>query len=153
MQAEGSDTVSRQSPRWLLLKGRDEEAKHALQRFRTGCFSDEDINLELEATRAILEEEKEQASFMDMWQGTNLKRTLITCGVNFFLQLTGNTFANKYGTVYIKSLGSVDPFVMTVVNQLVSMMGVVVSMALVDRMGRRCAAPTSWPPLIYNMAN
>lgn len=76
---------------------------------------------------------------MDLWRGVNLKRTLITCGVNFFLQLTGNTFANKYGTIYIKSLGTVDPFVMTVVNQLVSLMGVVVSMALVDRMGRRCA--------------
>ena len=92
---------------------------------------------ELQATKAILAEEAEQGSFLDMLKGTNFKRTMITCGVNFFLQLTGNTFANKYGTVYIKSLGSVDPFVMTVVNQLVSMLGVLVSMALVDRMGRR----------------
>ena len=93
--------------------------------------------MELDATKAILDEEKEKGSFFDLWKGTNLKRTLITCGVNFFLQLTGNTFANKYGTVYIKSLGSVDPFIMTVVNQLVSMMAVVLSMALVDRIGRR----------------
>lgn len=76
-------------------------------------------------------------TFWDLWKGSNLKRTLITCFVNFFLQLTGNTFANKYGTIYIKSLGSLDPFVMTVVNQLVNLMGVVFSMSLVDKMGRR----------------
>lgn len=76
-------------------------------------------------------------TFWDLWKASNLKRTLITCFVNFFLQLTGNTFANKYGTIYIKSLGSLDPFVMTVVNQLVNLMGVVFSMSLVDKMGRR----------------
>lgn len=87
--------------------------------------------------RAILAQETEKGSFMDLWKPQNLKRTMITVGINFFLQLTGNIFANKYGTVYIKSLGSVDPFTMTVVNQLVNLSGVVLSMSLVDRVGRR----------------
>lgn len=87
--------------------------------------------------KVILEEEQDKGTFFDLFRGSNLKRTLITCGTNFFLQLTGNVFANKYGTVYIKSLGSVDPFTMTVVNQLVQLLGVVVAMALVDRWGRR----------------
>ena len=67
-----------------------------------------------------------------------------TGSVNFFLQITGNIFANKYGTVYIKSLDSVDPFVMTVVNQLVNLTGVVISMSLVDRVGRRFAMSSKY---------
>lgn len=121
------------------MKGRDEEAVKALRRLRTGCFTEEEMTAELDALRVILAEEVEQGSFWDLFKGKNLQRTMITCGVNFFLQLTGNTFANKYGTVYIKSLQSVDPFVMTIVNQLVSLLGVVVSMSLVDRLGRRYA--------------
>lgn len=102
-----------------------------------GCFTDEEIETELNDMRIILDTEQAQGTFMDLWKPMNLKRTMITVGINFFLQLTGNIFANKYGTVYIKSLDSVDPFTMTVVNQLVNLTGVVVSMALVDRVGRR----------------
>ncbi|RYP61059.1 hypothetical protein DL769_007883 [Monosporascus sp. CRB-8-3] len=62
---------------------------------------------------------------------------MVACGVNFFLQLTGNTFANKYGTIYNQPLHSVDPYLMTVVNQLINLLGAVVSMSLVDRWRRR----------------
>ena len=91
----------------------------------------------MDGLRIILAQEEDKGTFMDLWKPINMKRTLITIGINFFLQLTGNIFANKYGTVYIKSLGSVDPFTMTVINQVVNLFGVVVSMALVDRVGRR----------------
>lgn len=87
--------------------------------------------------RAILALESDKGTWADLWKGPDLKRTCITVGVNFFLQLTGNTFASKYGTVYIKSLGAVEPFVMTVVNQVVNLTGVVLSMILIDRVGRR----------------
>lgn len=92
---------------------------------------------ELDGLRAILVAEKEKGTFMDLWKPINRKRTMITVGINFFLQLTGNIFANKYGTVYIKSLGSVDPFIMTITNQIINLFGVVISMSLVDRVGRR----------------
>lgn len=126
-----------ESPRWLLLKGREEEATVALHKLRDGCFTEEEINAELDDMRAIMAVESEKGTFMDLFKASNLKRTMITLGINFFLQLTGNIFASKYGTVFIKSLNSTDPFTMTVINQLVNLIGVVISMSLVDRVGRR----------------
>lgn len=119
------------------MKGREEEAVASLRKLRDGCFTNEEIDKEMDGLRIILAQEEDKGTFMDLWKPINMKRTLITIGINFFLQLTGNIFANKYGTVYIKSLGSVDPFTMTVINQVVNLFGVVVSMALVDRVGRR----------------
>lgn len=37
---------------------------------------------------------------VEMFQGTNLKRTLIVVGVNIFLQLTGQNFTSVYGKRY-----------------------------------------------------
>ncbi|KAJ3547155.1 hypothetical protein NM208_g1656 [Fusarium decemcellulare] len=107
-----------ESPRWLLWKGREEEAVASLRELRDGCFSDDEIKAELDGLRIILAEEEDKGTFMDLWKPINRKRSMITI-------------------VYIKSLGSVDPFTMTVINQLVNLSGVVVSMSLVDRIGRR----------------
>lgn len=120
-----------------MLKGHEEKALESLRKIRRGCFTEDEILLELKEIKAVLSEEKEQGTFFDLFRGSNMKRTLITCGTNFFLQLTGNVFANKYGTVYIKSLGTIDPFLMTIINQLVQLLGVVFAMNLVDRWGRR----------------
>lgn len=39
--------------------------------------------------------------------------------------------------MYIKSLNSINPFTMVTINQLCNLLAVVVSMALIDRWGRR----------------
>lgn len=39
----------------------------------------------------------EKGRFVEIFKGTNLKRTLIVVGVNIFLQLTGQNFVSVYG--------------------------------------------------------
>lgn len=75
------------------MKGRDEQALKALRSFREGCFSEAEINQELDALRVVLQEQTEKGVFSDMWKGLNLKRSAIAVGVNFFLHATGQTFA------------------------------------------------------------
>ncbi|KAH6977566.1 general substrate transporter [Ilyonectria sp. MPI-CAGE-AT-0026] len=126
-----------ESPRWLLMHGRHEDSLRSLRILRRGKFTDEEIETEFNSLQIILAEEHEQGNFMEIFQGPNLKRTWITVGINFFLQITGQVFTSRYGTIYIKSLGTVDPFIMTIVNQAVNLIGILFSMAFVDSVGRR----------------
>ncbi|KEZ40912.1 hypothetical protein SAPIO_CDS7913 [Scedosporium apiospermum] len=99
-----------ESPRWLLRMNRIEDARKSLQRIRAGVFTDEEIDAEFQDLRRGLEKEVEKGKFIELFQGLNLKRTAIVVGVNFFQQVTGQAFSSQYGSIYVKSLGTVNPF-------------------------------------------
>ncbi|KAF4981677.1 hypothetical protein FZEAL_2564 [Fusarium zealandicum] len=125
-----------ESPRWLLTRDRHEEARRSLQLLREGAYTDEEIESEfLEIQKAISATVK-KGTFMDLFRGTNLKRTMITIGVNVFLQLTGQNFSSKYGTIFIQSLGTVNPFAMSCINSAVSIVVVLFTQLLTDKTGR-----------------
>lgn len=65
-----------------------------------------------------------------------LKRTLIVIGTNIFLQLTGQNFSSVYGTIFIKSIGTVNPFAMNSINVSVNIVMVLITQMLTDRTGR-----------------
>lgn len=63
-----------ESPRWLLHKGRDEQARKALETLRAGTIAGEELELEWAEMVKGVEEEKlisTETSFMDMFRGTN----------------------------------------------------------------------------------
>lgn len=100
-------------------------------------MSTEQIENELITTRFTLERESERGHFQELWQGVNLKRTTIVIFVNFFQQATGQAFASQYGTIFIKSLGTVNAFDMTLINGAVNAFAVFLSLISVDRIGRK----------------
>ncbi|EEU40650.1 uncharacterized protein NECHADRAFT_33619 [Fusarium vanettenii 77-13-4] len=124
------------SPRWLLTRDRQEEALKSLKLLRQGAYTDEEINSEFEEMQRAINTTIKKGSFMDLFRGTNLKRTLITVGVNIFLQLTGQNFSSKYGTIFIQSLGTVNPFAMSCINSSVGIVTVFFTQMLTDRTGR-----------------
>jgi hypothetical protein len=58
---------------------------------------DEAIETEFNQLNESLLNEPEQGRTVELFQGTNTKRTLIVMGVNFFQQATGQAFASQYG--------------------------------------------------------
>lgn len=132
-----ADLTSLQSPRWLLMQGRDDEALETLKRLRIGRFSDERIATEFEAIRTIVEQSEVESDWKELFRGTNTRRTWIVIGTNWFLQITGQVFTAKYGTVYIKSLGTVNPFTMTAIFQAINVASVFFAMYGTDKFGRR----------------
>jgi MFS transporter, SP family, sugar:H+ symporter len=125
-----------ESPRWLLIRGRREEALDSLTKLRRGRFTDEEIEQEFRHLQSTIDATVETGRFREMFQGTNLKRTLIVVGVNIFLQLTGQNFVSLYGAIFIRDLNTINPFTMTSINAGLSIAVLLFTQVLSDVVGR-----------------
>ncbi|KAI5459034.1 general substrate transporter [Mariannaea sp. PMI_226] len=125
-----------ESPRWLLLKDRREDALESLRRLR-GSISQHDLEEELGLLEASLKEEQNQGTYRDLFRGSNLKRTLIAMGVNFFIQATGSPFTAAYGTLFVQSLHSINPFNFSIMSSCINTFCCLVAITITDKVGRR----------------
>ncbi|PWY69014.1 putative sugar transporter [Aspergillus sclerotioniger CBS 115572] len=121
----------------LCSRGRTDEAKRSLYLLRDGCFSREKIEAEFHELQAVLELEARSGLWADLVKGADLQRTALVVMVNFFQQATGQAFASQYGTVYIKQLGTVNPFTIGVVLAVINLVSMLVTLACTDKVGRR----------------
>ena len=118
------------------MKDRYEDALVSLKKLR-GAGHEMSAEAELELIRASLREELDQGSYADLFKGHNRRRTFVIIGVAFFFQATGQVFSGHYGAVFVKSLGTVNPWTITVsqsgINTFTSFCGIL----MIDRVGRR----------------
>ena len=128
-----------ESPRWLVLNDRLEEGKKALHAIRHGKFTEEEIDSEFSETVNSIQAQRNlpKASYTEIFQGTNLRRTLIICTMNFFLAGTGTNFANSFGAYYIQQMDYVNPFTVTLCSTIGVAIISLITMLAIDRMGRR----------------
>ncbi|KAM0327110.1 hypothetical protein ACHAQA_006238 [Verticillium albo-atrum] len=119
-----------------LLSRRYGHAIASLRLLRQGRYTEQEILDEFNDIQSSLAVTVEKGSFKELFQGTNRKRTLITIGTNIFLQLTGQNFSSVYGTIFIQSLGTVNPFAMSCVSTSIGLVMVLVTQFLSDKTGR-----------------
>lgn len=83
------------SPRWLAVQGREIEAEEALRRLRNPKIDEIELRKEFneikQSTREQVEENK-RALFLEMWRGTNLRRTLLSIAVVCFHSANGESY-------------------------------------------------------------
>lgn len=137
-----------ESPRYLLYKGRTAAARDSLKKLRGDSLSAEGFELEWVEMVKGIEEEKHTAKTigpLDMFKGTELRRTLLCFGVIATQTGAGSWFIISYATYFmiVAGLSVDDAFRYSVMNTCLGFIGVNVGMYLMRHvMGRRTVLMT-----------
>lgn len=93
-----------ETPRWLVKKGKIQQARAALRRIRP---TEQDVEDEVLVIREALEFEKEaiSSSYSALWKDRSVrKRLLLAVILNAGQQLTGQGSLNTYSTIVYKKV-------------------------------------------------
>ncbi|RYP63926.1 hypothetical protein DL771_009038 [Monosporascus sp. 5C6A] len=137
-----------ESPRYLLYRGNKDAAREALETLRGSSVQSEELELEwVEMVKGIEEEKRTAISVgpLDMFRGTELRRTLLCCGVIATQTGSGARFLISYSTYFMVVAGvSVDDaFKYSVMKTCLGLVGVNIGIYLMRHvMGRRAVLMT-----------
>lgn len=115
-----------ESPRWLLVQNRPGEAKKALASLRNNSLTTEQFEAELREMINGINEEKAlagSAPIVDMFRGTDLRRTLLCIGTITSRAASGIWVFISYGTYFYKQAGIHDPFAMSMYSLAIAIVG------------------------------
>lgn len=123
------------SPRWLVQKGRQDEALRSLRRFRDSC---EDAEAELEEIAAsVAEAAKLSPSWSELFEGLTLRLLLLGMSLQLLQQLVGMNSIMYFGPRMFADLG-LNPNRFQVITNLVNFASTGMAILCADRLGRRC---------------
>ncbi|KAM0815830.1 putative Major facilitator superfamily (MFS) profile domain-containing protein [Seiridium cardinale] len=128
-----------ESPRWLIGRGRVEEARKVLHFLRRGtpiALIDEELNLLVQAENQD-HELYLHTSWIHVFRGSNLRRTLISAGVQCLQQAQGSGFIVAYSVVFLQTIGVTNSFEILIYLYMVNCLSSVLAFHFVDRIGRR----------------
>lgn len=129
-------------PYWLVRKGRFEDAKKSLQRTATpGYYDTRSVNGYLafiKHTDEIERAEAKKGRFIEMFKGTNLRRTEIMLGIWAMQQWSGLSMTG-YATQFFKQAGMSDngAFSMNMIVTAMNIVGCACEFILINYVGRR----------------
>ncbi|UKZ81472.1 hypothetical protein TrVFT333_009244 [Trichoderma virens FT-333] len=127
-----------ESPWWLVRKGRLQEAEHAVGRLGRKSRLNAGETVAMMRRVVELEATAKAPSYVELFKGTDLYRTLIVCGVYAAQNLTGNLIANQ--AVYFfeqAGMSNKTAFAMGLITSALQMIFVMLSWILTTYLGRR----------------
>ncbi|AQZ11821.1 HXT5 (YHR096C) and HXT3 (YDR345C) [Zygosaccharomyces parabailii] len=137
----GGMTFVPESPRYLVEKGRIEEARKSVARANGVALDSALVTLELETFEASVEAERAQgtAGWGELITGKPaiFRRTLMGVMIQSLQQLSGDNYFFYYGTTIFKAVGLNDSFETSIVFGVVNFFCTSISLYTVDRFGRR----------------
>ncbi|KAI9714193.1 MAG: hypothetical protein M1812_006414 [Candelaria pacifica] len=128
-----------ETPRYLIKRGRFDQAAKSLSRLRRLDVDHPALIEELGEIQANHEYELSlgKATYLDCFKGNLLKRLLTGCGLQSLQQLTGVNFIFYYGTSFFQNSGISNPFIVSLITNIVNTLSTFPGLYLVEKWGRR----------------
>ncbi|KDN46114.1 general substrate transporter [Tilletiaria anomala UBC 951] len=132
-----------ESPRWLIYKGREDAALKSLRRINKGA---PDVAEIVQREFALFKQAKEDEEALNsdgengwktMFKGVELRKFLCTFGILVCQQIGGVQFIFSYTTTFLQAINIEDPFLITIIVDIIEVVGVICSFFIVNRLGRR----------------
>ncbi|CCH58168.1 hypothetical protein TBLA_0A03700 [Henningerozyma blattae CBS 6284] len=130
-----------ESPRFLVEKGRIEEAKRSIGR-SNGVSPDDPVAIwELDEIQVVVDKSRAEgeAGWLDLFNTEHkiFQRVIMGIAIMAFQQLTGANYFFYYGTTIFKAVGMKDGFEAAIVFGVVNFFSTCCALLFVDRLGRR----------------
>lgn len=129
-----------ESPRWLMLKGKENEARSSFAKFYGVEPSSEIVSRQIQETSAGLEFEitiSETTSWIEIFYGKYVRRTLISASILVGASFCGTYFIVPYAAIFLGGLGIQNPFLINVIMGACGTIGTSFGPLLVEYLGRR----------------
>ena len=121
-----------ESPKWLIIKGKPNEATAVLSRI---LGSEDEINAEVEATRSSSGEDN--GSWSDLLKPGILVAVLAGCAIAILGQFMGVNAVLYYGPKIFSEAGFDNPMFSTVLVGLVNFATTILAVFIIDKVGRK----------------
>lgn len=130
-----------ESPRFLVEKGRLEDAKNSVAKSNKVSPEDAAVYTEIQLIQAGIDREAlaGKAGWMELIKGKPkmLQRVIIGIMLQSIQQLSGNNYFFYYGTTIFQGVGMNDSFQAAIVLGVVNFASTFVGIYAIERMGRR----------------
>ena len=126
-----------ESPRWLAMNGKDEEARRVLEKVSDSAQAERDLQAVKASLRA--EQSTERAALGELFRPAMRRVLLIATSVAILQQITGINSVFFYAPMIFEQsgIGTDASFMQAVLVGLVNLVFTVLAILLVDRLGRR----------------
>lgn len=129
-----------ESPRWLLMRNREDKARRAIGRFMHQSPESDAVRAQVAEIQTYLEFERVTAktsSWVEMFHRHNIRRTLLSILLLVMPALGGTFFIIPYTAVFLGGLGIGNPFLITAIINLCIFAGSLFASFPVEYLGRR----------------